>query len=150
MLFFYLVPLTIAAGADPKWICWLDGSLSTVGYRLGGEWLAVLVLISSCLGNWGLFASELLEDTYQVHRLEQLMTAARRLFSGMVSTHCELPNAMMCALMYCVQLLGMAECGLAPRCFSKRHSVTGTPVRAILFQLGVIALLIGLDFSSIM
>ncbi|KAL1528025.1 hypothetical protein AB1Y20_009394 [Prymnesium parvum] len=112
MLFFYLVPLTIAAGADPKWICWLDGSLSTVGYRLGGEWLAVLVLISSCLGNWGLFASELLEDTYQ--------------------------------------LLGMAECGLAPRCFSKRHSVTGTPVRAILFQLGVIALLIGLDFSSIM
>jgi amino acid transporter len=60
----------------------------------------------------GLFASELLEDTYQ--------------------------------------LLGMAEIGLAPRWFSHRQSSSGTPTRAIAFQLIIIAALIGLDFDSIM
>ena len=112
MLLCYVAPLALAAGADPGWSCWEDGSLSTAAYRIGGTWLGGSVLVSSCLGNWGLFSSELLEDTYQ--------------------------------------LLGMAESGLAPRWFSERHARTGTPTRAILFQLLIIALLVGLDFSSIM
>ena len=44
----------------------------------------------------------------------------------------------------------MAEAGLAPRCFAKRHATLGTPVRALMLQVGVIALLAGLDFSVIM
>ena len=37
-----------------------DGSLSTVGYTIGGAWLGCTILAASALGNWGLYASELL------------------------------------------------------------------------------------------
>lgn len=64
------------------------------------------------MSNWGLFAAELLEDSYQ--------------------------------------LLGMAEMGLAPPFFATRSGCTGTPIRVILFQYLLLALLISLDFDSIL
>ena len=76
------------------------------------EWLSLWVLVSSLCSNWGLFASTLLEDSYQ--------------------------------------LLGMAEAGLAPKLFKKRHPRLGTPVRAILLQVVIVGVLAGLDFSVIM
>ena len=46
------------------------------------------------------------------------------------------------------QLLGMAEAGLAPKCFAVRHPRFGTPVRAIAVQLLMIGILVGVDFES--
>jgi len=112
MLLCYMVPLGVAAAADPRWVHWEDGSLGAAARRIGGEWLGVWVIISSCMSNWGLVASELLEDSYQ--------------------------------------LLGMAEVGLAPRCFAVRQSRLGTPVRAILLQVAIVACLVSLDFDVIM
>jgi amino acid transporter len=106
------IPLLIAAAADPGWACWQDGSLVAAAMVVGGSWMGVWILATSTLSNWGLFASELLEDSYQ--------------------------------------LLGMAEMGLAPRVFAIVSPRTGTPINAILFQFSIIALLISLDFNSIM
>ena len=106
------IPLLIAAAADPGWACWQDGSLVAAAMVVGGSWMGVWILATSTLSNWGLFASELLEDSYQ--------------------------------------LLGMAEMGLAPRVFASVSPRTGTPINAILFQFVIIAVLISLDFNSIM
>lgn len=48
------------------------------------------------------------------------------------------------------QLLGMSEAGLLPKFFAGRLGQTGTPINAIAFQVGVITILIGFDFSSIL
>lgn len=45
------------------------------------------------------------------------------------------------------QLCGMAESGLIPKCFSKRHSVYGTPVYASLFSMCCISVLVYFDFT---
>ena len=42
MLLSYLVPLTVAAAADPDWHCWQDGSFGVVARRIGGAWLGYL------------------------------------------------------------------------------------------------------------
>lgn len=68
--------------------------------------------LAECRCPQGLFASELLEDSYQ--------------------------------------LLGMSEMGLAPAVFSRISPRTGTPIHAILFQFVIIALLVSLDFNSIL
>lgn len=114
MLAAYALPLFAAAGCDDAgdWREWKDGSFAQIGQGIGGQWLGVLIIVSSALGNWGLFASELLEDSYQ--------------------------------------LLGMAEAGMAPRFFGRRHPHFHTPVNAILFQFGIIAVLIGFDFNTIL
>ena len=52
MLFSYLLPLGVAAGADSQWPSWRDGSLTVVGGRLGGAWLSLAVMASSLLSNW--------------------------------------------------------------------------------------------------
>ena len=62
----YLVPLFVASGADPDWPCWTDGSLTSAGLRVGGEWLGIWVVATSAISTWGLFASELLEDSFQL------------------------------------------------------------------------------------
>jgi amino acid transporter len=48
------------------------------------------------------------------------------------------------------QLLGMAELGLAPSVFAKRHSVYGTPRNAIYASVVVILLLSAFDFKDIL
>jgi amino acid transporter len=48
------------------------------------------------------------------------------------------------------QLLGMAECGLAPRIFARRHPRYGTPVNAVLLSLAIILLLVFLEFDAIL
>lgn len=114
MLGAYLLPLA-AAAASPRagdWHDWEDGSFSGIASKVGGDWLGWWVIASSAAGNWGLFASELLEDSYQ--------------------------------------LLGMAEAGMAPRFFRRRHPRFRTPWNAILFQALIIAVLIGFDFSVIL
>jgi amino acid transporter/MFS family permease len=48
------------------------------------------------------------------------------------------------------QLLGMAEVGMAPRLFMRRHRCTGTPLHSIALQLLLVACLITLDFPTIL
>ena len=48
------------------------------------------------------------------------------------------------------QLLGMAEIGIAPRLFARRHRCTGTPLHSIALQLLLVACLITLDFLTIL
>lgn len=48
------------------------------------------------------------------------------------------------------QLLGMSEAGLIPKFFAGRSSMTGTPVNAILFQVVIIFVMLGLDFSQVL
>jgi len=110
--FSYVIPLAVASGVNkPNWHCWQNGSFTMIAKEIGGAWLGTSVLIGSALANWGLYVSELMEDSYQ--------------------------------------LLGMAEIGMIPNFFSKRHSTFGTPWRAIFFQVAIIAVLIGFDFTSI-
>ena len=111
MLLCYALPLSAAAATD-DWRLWKDGSLAHAAGVVGGSWLSASVVASATLSNWGLYASELLEDSFQ--------------------------------------LLGMAQVGLAPSIFGKRHRTLGTPVNAILFQLLIIGLLLGFDFEAIM
>mmetsp|Transcript_12487 Transcript_12487/g.20532 ORF Transcript_12487/g.20532 Transcript_12487/m.20532 type:complete len:506 (-) Transcript_12487:11-1528(-) len=47
------------------------------------------------------------------------------------------------------QLLGMAEVGLIPRFLSKRWSLTGAPIGAMMLQIIVICVMIGLNFNAI-
>ena len=62
----YLCPLLVSSAADPGWRCWEDGSFEAIALLVGGSWLGVWILATSSLSNWGLFASELLEDSYQL------------------------------------------------------------------------------------
>ena len=55
---------------------------------------------------------------------------------------------LICAHSY--QLLGMAHVGLAPKVFGRRSKRFGTPLNAILLQLTINAMLVGLDFDAIM
>ena len=109
----YIVPLGVGAGVDnSEWPCWHNGALSHVARQIGGKFLGGWVLLSAVVSNWGLFASELLEDSYQ--------------------------------------LLGMAQVGLAPTFLGRRSETFHTPVNAILLQVCIIAMLLGLDFDLIM
>jgi len=48
------------------------------------------------------------------------------------------------------QMLGMSEAGLLPKFFAGRLGHTGTPINAIAFQVVIIAIMIGFDFSAIL
>jgi amino acid transporter len=48
------------------------------------------------------------------------------------------------------QMLGMSEAGLLPKFFAGRLGLTGTPVNAIAFQVALITLMLGFDFSAIL
>ena len=122
----YIFPLLFAAMIDKDWTKWDEGSLTDVANKElgGGKWLATWTLISAVLSNWGLFASELFEDSYM--------------------------------------LLGMGETGLAPSCFGWQKFTCGmwcgkrrctwtlrTPIPAILFQIVLVGMLLGLDYNRI-
>ena len=83
----YILPLFAGAGADPGWRCWTDGSLTSVALRVGGSWLGVWVVATSALSTWGLFASELLEDSFQLVGMAEMglapkLFATRNRFTG--------------------------------------------------------------------
>jgi len=74
----YVLPLFVAAGADPDWDCWTDGSLVSSALTIcGSAWLAAWITGSSALSNWGLFAAELLEDSYQLLGMAEMGLAPR-------------------------------------------------------------------------
>jgi len=77
MVLAYVLPLGVASGADPSWNTWSDGSLAAAARRIGGEWLGIWVMVSSTLSNWGLFASELLEDSFQLLGMAEAGLAPR-------------------------------------------------------------------------
>ena len=69
----YIVPLGVGAGVEnSQWLCWHDGALSHVAKLIGGKFLGGWVLLSAVISNWGLFASELLEDSFQLLGMAQV------------------------------------------------------------------------------
>uniref|UniRef100_A0AAV1UGG4 Amino acid permease n=1 Tax=Peronospora matthiolae TaxID=2874970 RepID=A0AAV1UGG4_9STRA len=59
----YIIPFIAIAGADmPHYTTWDDGSYSIIAQTIGGTWLCVWVLISSVIGNLGLFLAEMAKE----------------------------------------------------------------------------------------
>jgi len=77
MVVCYVLPLTAGVLADEEWAHWKDGSLTHVAQLVGGRWLGGWVLASSALSNWGLFSSELLEDSFQLLGMAEAGLAPR-------------------------------------------------------------------------
>lgn len=50
----------------PHYTTWDDGSYSIIAQRIGGTWLCIWVLISSVVGNLGLYLAEMAKDGFQL------------------------------------------------------------------------------------
>lgn len=109
----YLIPLCASAAyAQPSWESWNEGSFSDVALNVGGQFLAVLVILSYVLGSIGMFITVLFVDTFQ--------------------------------------LVGMAQLGLAPKCFEVRHAKYNTPRNAIYPNLVIMIGLSLFDFEDML
>ena len=77
----YVAPLGAAIGFDGgavlPWAKWEGGSLAVIAQGIGGQWLGLAVVLSALVGNWGLYSSELLEDSTQLQGLAELGMAPR-------------------------------------------------------------------------
>jgi amino acid transporter len=63
----YLIPLSMASAVpSTHWENWSDGDFSLIAKEIGGSWLGMWIVVSTIIGSWGLFVSELLEDSYQL------------------------------------------------------------------------------------
>jgi amino acid transporter len=63
----YLIPLSMTCAVPgTHWDQWSDGDFSQIAQEIGGTWLGLWIVISTIIGSWGLFVSELLEDSYQL------------------------------------------------------------------------------------
>ncbi len=58
----YLIPVAVGLGAEPQ-LEWKAGSLSEVGARVGGPWLAGWITLAAILSAAGLFLSNLLTNS---------------------------------------------------------------------------------------
>ncbi len=58
----YLIPVAVGLGAEPQ-LEWKAGSLSEVGARAGGPWLAGWITLAAILSAAGLFLSNLLTNS---------------------------------------------------------------------------------------
>ncbi len=59
----YLLPVAVGLGADPRPESWRSGSLSEIGARVSGPWLAGWITIAALLSTAGLFLSNLLANS---------------------------------------------------------------------------------------
>ncbi|MBI4241176.1 MAG: APC family permease [Candidatus Rokubacteria bacterium] len=59
----YLIPVAVGLGAEPRLESWTSGSLSEVGARVAGPWLAGWVTSAALLSAAGLFLSNLLTNS---------------------------------------------------------------------------------------
>ena len=63
------LPLFLAAGADPSWVNWSDGSLVNAASNIAGKPLAISVLISMMIAGTGMFIAEVNEDSMLLRSL---------------------------------------------------------------------------------
>jgi amino acid transporter len=59
----YYLPVLAAIGTDPAYASWGDGHFTTLGYRLGGEWLGTAVALAALLSSASLFHGALMVNT---------------------------------------------------------------------------------------
>jgi len=59
----YLLPILIGLAIDPAYALWDDHHFSTLGYRLGGEWLGGWIAIGGLISNVSLFHGALMVNT---------------------------------------------------------------------------------------
>ena len=59
----YLLPILVATSIDPAYAGWDDHHFSTLGYRLGGEWLGAWIALGGLISNVSLFHGALMINT---------------------------------------------------------------------------------------
>jgi amino acid transporter len=59
----YLLPVLVGVALDPDYAAWDDHHFSTLGYRLGGEWLGTWIALGGVLSNVSLFHGALMINT---------------------------------------------------------------------------------------
>ena len=100
------LPLLVAAGNDRFWRCWEEGSINAVMAQLCGPWLGVWAVLSSAVGNCGMFSAEFLEDTHQLEGMA-CVGLAPRIFQERSARFGTPVNAMLFQLVFLVLLVGL-------------------------------------------
>jgi amino acid transporter len=59
----YILPILVATSVDPAYAGWDDHHFSTLGYRLGGEWLGTWIALGALISNVSLFHGALMVNT---------------------------------------------------------------------------------------
>ncbi len=59
----YLLPVVIGSAVDPDYAAWADHHFSTLGFRLGGEWLGTWIALGALVSNVSLFHGALMVNT---------------------------------------------------------------------------------------
>jgi len=59
----YLLPVVVASAVDPNYAAWPDHHFSTLGYRIGGEWLGAWIAAAALFSNVSLFHGALMVNT---------------------------------------------------------------------------------------
>ncbi len=59
----YILPVAVGVAADPGYASWEDHHFSTLGFRLGGEWLGTWIALGSLVANVSLFHGALMVNT---------------------------------------------------------------------------------------
>jgi amino acid transporter len=100
------LPLLVAAGNDRFWRCWEEGSINAAMAQLCGPWLGVWAVLSSLVGNCGMFSAEFLEDTHQLEGMA-CVGLAPRIFQERSARFGTPVNAMLFQLFFLVLLVGL-------------------------------------------
>jgi len=63
----YVVPLSIFTLANkPFWQCWDEGWFSVIAEESVGQWMAIWIVVTSFVGNAGMYTAEVFEDSWQL------------------------------------------------------------------------------------
>ncbi len=63
MFLVYFLPVITAIGVDPSYSTWGDSHFSTLGYRLGGEWLGTWIAVAALTASVSLLHGALMVNT---------------------------------------------------------------------------------------
>lgn len=133
----YMVPLVLLSVVDqPSWTTWDEGSYTTIAEVQVGHWMALWIVIASCLGNAGSHCCIVFICYGSILHLSWLTMRVGMHMAEMFEDSW--------------QLCGMAKAGLAPAVFARKHSTFKTPWVAVLFSLVIINVIIVMDFLSIL
>jgi amino acid transporter len=70
----YFLPIVIATSVDPDYGAWTDHHFTTLGFRLGGEWLGTWIALGALASNLSIFHGALMVNT----RVPMVLAARRQ------------------------------------------------------------------------
>jgi amino acid transporter len=62
-LLIYVLPIVVGLGVDPDYAAWSDRHFSTLGFRVGGEWMGSWLALAALASNISLFHGALMVNT---------------------------------------------------------------------------------------